>query len=54
MAFQQFRFPDVIGELGLTLAEANLFADVPPAPVRPEFHAQIAGGAELAGAIATE
>jgi hypothetical protein len=54
MAFQNFTFPQVIQDLGLTLADANLFAQVPLAAVRPEFLAQVLEGANLASAINTE
>ena len=54
MAFPQFTFPAVIEELGLLLADANLFAAVKPLVVRPEFAAALADGANLAAAINTE
>ncbi len=54
MAFQDFTFPQVEQALGLTLAEADLFAQVAVLPVRPDFVAQILEGANLAGAINTE
>jgi hypothetical protein len=54
MAFQNFSFPQVIQDLGLTLADADLFSQVPPAAVRPEFLAQTLEGANLASAINTE
>ena len=34
MAFQNFSFPQVEQDLGLTLADANLFSQVPGIPVR--------------------
>jgi hypothetical protein len=54
MAFQNFAFPQVVQDLGLTLADGDLFADVPPTVVRPEFVAQVIEGANLASAINTE
>jgi hypothetical protein len=54
MAFQNFTFPQVEHDLGLTLADADLFVQVPPAPVRPEFFARVVEGANLASAINTE
>jgi hypothetical protein len=54
MAFQQFTFPQVLRDLGLSLADADLFAAVPPALVRPEFAELIIDNANLAGAINTE
>jgi hypothetical protein len=54
MAFQNFSFPAVAQDLGLTLADADLFAQVPAAPVRPDFLAQVLDGANLASAINTD
>jgi hypothetical protein len=54
MAFQNFAFPQVVEELGLTLSDADLFADVKPVPVQPDFLAQLTEGANLASAINTE
>src|SRR5258707_1165331 len=54
MAFQNFSFPQVIHDLGLTLADADLFTLIPPAPVRPDFLALVMEGANLATAINTE
>jgi hypothetical protein len=54
MAFQNFSFPQVIHDLGLTLTDADLFSQIPPVPVRPEFLAQVIEGANLASAINTE
>jgi hypothetical protein len=54
VSFQQFTFPQVEQALGLTLAEADLFSQVAPTPVRPEFLAQVVEGANLASAINTE
>ncbi|MCI0458428.1 MAG: hypothetical protein L0Z62_15800 [Gemmataceae bacterium] len=54
MAFQNFSFPQVIHDLGLTLADVDLFAQIPLATVRPEFLAQVLEGANLASAINTE
>ena len=54
MAFQNFSFPQVEQALGLTLADADLFSQVPALDVRPEFVAQVLEGANLASAINTE
>ena len=54
MAFQNFSFPQVIQDLGLTLADTDLFSQVPPVTVRSEFFAQVLEGANLASAINTE
>src|SRR5262249_35373497 len=54
MAFQNFSFPQVEQDLGLTVTDANLFPQVPEAGVRPEFLAQVLEGANLASAINTE
>src|SRR3954471_11731756 len=54
MAFQDFAFPQVVQELGLALADADLFREVAPITVRAEFLAQVIEGANLASAINTE
>jgi hypothetical protein len=54
MAFQQFSFPQVEQDLGLTLNDADLFAAIEPVAVRPEFFAQVLESANLAAAINTE
>ena len=54
MAFQNFSFPQVAQDLGLTLVDSDLFSQVPPESVRPEFLAQVLEGANLASAINTE
>ena len=54
MSFQQFTFPQVRHDLGLTLHDADLFADTPPAAVREEFAAFLRDDAALAVAISTE
>ena len=54
MAFQNFSFPQVVQDLGLSLNEADLFARVSPTPLRPDFLAQVIDGANLASAINTE
>jgi hypothetical protein len=54
MAFRDFTFPQVQQELGLTVRDANLFAAVPPFPVKDEFAAIIRYGADLAAANSTE
>lgn len=54
MSFQQFTFPQVQHDLGLTLHDADLFADTPPAAVREEFAAFLRDGVSLAVANSTE
>lgn len=54
MAFQQFGFPQVADDLGLKLAEADLFGSVRPAELRPDFVAAILDASNLASAINTE
>lgn len=54
MAFQNFSFPQVAQDLGLTLGDAELFSQVPPIVVRPDFLVQVIEGANLASAINTE
>ncbi len=54
MAFQHFLFPQVAQDLGLTLADTDLFSQVPPAAIRPDFLAQVIEGANLASAVNTE
>jgi hypothetical protein len=54
MAFQNFSFPQVIQDLGLTLIEADLFGQIPPASLRPELLAPVIDGTNLACAINTE
>ena len=54
MAFQQFTFPQVLADLGLTVRDADLFAGIPSAVVPPEFEASILDWANLASAINTE
>lgn len=54
MAFRDFTFPAVVGQFGLTPAEADLFADVPPAEVAPWFADRLRSGVRLAVAVNTE
>jgi hypothetical protein len=54
MAFQNFSFPQVIRDLGLSLDEANLYAEVPPLTLPADLLARIQDGANLASAINTE
>ena len=54
MAFGDFVFPQVQHDLGLTVAEADLFGAVPAVAARPEFAAQLDLGAGVALAINTE
>jgi hypothetical protein len=54
MAFQQFTFPQVQHDLGLTLHDADLFSSAPPFPVREDFAAFVRDGVALAVANSTE
>ena len=54
MAFADFTFPKVQYDLGLTVIEADLFPNVEPVTVRPEFQSQLDFGTKLALAINTE
>jgi hypothetical protein len=54
MSFQQFTFPQVQHDLGLTLHDADLFSAAPPFPVREEFAAFLRDGVALAVANSTE
>ncbi len=54
MAFQQFIFPQVQHDLGLSLHDADLFAAAPPFAVRDEFAAFLRDGIALAVANSTE
>lgn len=54
ISFQQFTFPQVRDDLGLTLHDADLFFAVPPFPVREEFAAFLRDGVTLAVANSTE
>jgi hypothetical protein len=54
MVFQQFTFPQVIEELQLTLAEADLFGGVPTVELRADFVGMIQDASNLASAINTE
>jgi hypothetical protein len=54
MPFNSFGYPQVIGDLGLTLHTADLFGDVPPLPVSDEFRRRLAQDVTLAVNIATE
>lgn len=54
MAFQQFTFPQVIADLGLTHRDGDIFGGVEAEAVRPEFEAAIQHGLALASAIDTE
>ena len=53
MAFGDFAFPQVLGDLSLTLTEADLSSSAPPATLRESFAATIADGAAVALAINT-
>ncbi len=54
MAFSDFSFPQVQQDLGLTLAQAELFRHVPPAPIREEFVAIVDEGAKISLGMNTE
>jgi hypothetical protein len=54
MSFQQFTFPQVQLDLGLTLHDADLFSAASPFPVREEFAAFLRDGVDLAVANSTE
>jgi hypothetical protein len=54
MAFNDFRFPQVQQDLGLTVNEAELFDAAVPVVVRPEFQTHLEMGTEVALAINTE
>src|ERR1700730_5438281 len=54
MSFQNFSFPQVQQDLGLTLDEANLFSHVPIVALREEFVATLTEGTNLALAVNTE
>jgi hypothetical protein len=54
VSFQSFTFPQVQHDLGLTVQDADLFADASPFPVRAEFDAFLRYGATLAVANSTE
>lgn len=54
MAFQQFTFPQVLTDLGLTVLDVDLFGDLASETVSPEFDANIREGTDLATAIHNE
>ena len=54
MAFRDFGFPDVQQALGLTLAEANLFGDIPAIELPSSFTEWMRRGIDLALAVNTE
>ena len=54
MSFQQFSFPQVQHDLGLTLRDADLFSSVASYPVREDFAAFLRDGVALAVANSTE
>jgi hypothetical protein len=54
MAFRDFVFPEVQHSLGLSLAEADLFAGVRPLDLSSEFVERIQAGVDLALAVNTE
>jgi hypothetical protein len=54
MAFGDFTFPDVIDRLGLTLRDDDLYRDVPPAAVDPDFRHRLEMTRVLAQGLNTE
>jgi len=54
MSFQQFKFPQVLADLGLTLSDQDQFHNVPPLTVTSDFLNRILEGMNLASAINTE
>jgi hypothetical protein len=54
MSFQNFSFPQVQQDLGLTVDEADLFSHVPGVQLRGEFVAALTEGTNLALAVNTE
>src|SRR5262249_24101792 len=53
MSFQNFSFPQVQQDLGLTVDEADLFSHIPGVELREEFIAVLAEGTNLALAVNT-
>ncbi len=54
MAFRDFGFPGVQQDLGLTLAESDLFGNVPALDLPAEFAERMRAGVDLALAVNTE
>jgi hypothetical protein len=54
MSFQNFTFPQVQQDLGLTIDEGDLYAHVPISALREEFVAALTEGTTLALAVNTE
>jgi hypothetical protein len=54
MAFQNFTFPQVLVDLGLILADGDLFGQIAPVSVQPEFLSRVVEGVDLAASINTE
>ncbi len=54
MAFRDFTFPEVQQLLGVSVTEAELFADTPAATLREGFAVMIRDGADLALAVNTD
>ena len=54
MSFQDFTFPQVQQDLGLTVDEADLFAHAAHRGIREEFVAALTEGTNLALAVNTE
>src|SRR6266545_77740 len=54
MAYSDFGFPDVLPTLGLDYQEADLFASVPPMPLRADFAETLREGVALALLVYTE
>jgi hypothetical protein len=54
MSFQNFTFPQVQQDLGLTVDEADLYSHIPALALREEFVAVLTEGTTLALAVNTE
>lgn len=54
MSFQNFNFPQVQQDLGLTVDEADLYSHIPILALREEFVAALTEGTTLALAVNTE
>jgi hypothetical protein len=54
MAYNQFKYPSVLSQLGLTLRESVLFPDLQSVPASPNFLERFDTGVKLAQSIDTE
>ena len=54
MSYRDFTFPGVVRELSLTFDNVQLFPDVTPVEVRPEWLRTLQHGTRIAQAVATE